>query len=71
MDQLGDTSMTSIVVVQFSELLQTRSDVRYNLTCATITPGEAVVKSGFIGAGYTPMFLLLISTIRSSSTSTL
>jgi hypothetical protein len=40
-----------IVVVQFSENIQTRVDLRYNLTCTYRGPGSAVVSSGFIGAG--------------------
>ena len=48
--QFAET-MTNIVVVQFSELIQTRADLRYNLTCTVRAPGSAVVTSGFIGAG--------------------
>lgn len=47
----GDT-MTNIVVVQFSDYVQTGKDKRFNLTCLFRGPGEAVVTSGFIGAGY-------------------
>lgn len=46
--------MTNIVVVQFSELVQTSRDKRYNLTCLFGGPGEAVVTSGYIGAGFVP-----------------
>lgn len=46
----GDT-MTNIIVVQFSESLQTSRDKRFNLTCLFRGPGEAVVTSGYIGAG--------------------
>ncbi|EFA06632.2 uncharacterized protein nompA isoform X2 [Tribolium castaneum] len=46
----GDT-MTNIVVVQFSDFVQTGRDKRFNLTCLFRGPGEAVVSSGFIGAG--------------------
>ncbi|CAG9764134.1 unnamed protein product [Ceutorhynchus assimilis] len=46
----GDT-MTNIVVVQFSDFVQTGKDKRFNLTCLFRGPGEAVVSSGFIGAG--------------------
>ncbi|XP_030766535.1 uncharacterized protein LOC115890446 [Sitophilus oryzae] len=46
----GDT-MTNIVVVQFSDYVQTGKDKRFNLTCLFRGPGEAVVSSGFIGAG--------------------
>ena len=52
--------LTVIVVVQFSEMVQTSRDKRYNLTCLYGGPGEAVVTSGYIGAGYT---LYLNSTI--------
>jgi len=48
--QYGDT-MTNIVVVQFSESIQTSLDMKYNLTCTTRGPGSAVVTSGYIGAG--------------------
>jgi len=48
--QYGD-SMTNIVVVQFSDFVQTGRDKRYNLTCLFRGPGEAVVTSGYIGAG--------------------
>ncbi|CAG9831303.1 unnamed protein product [Diabrotica balteata] len=43
--------MTNIVVVQFSDFVQTRKDKRFNLTCLFKGPGEAIVSSGFIGAG--------------------
>ncbi|KAJ6628983.1 hypothetical protein Bhyg_16166, partial [Pseudolycoriella hygida] len=46
----GDT-MTNIVVVQFSDNVQTSRDKRFNLTCIFRGPGEAVVTSGYIGAG--------------------
>ncbi|EDW77105.2 uncharacterized protein Dwil_GK22105 [Drosophila willistoni] len=46
----GDT-LTNIVVVQFSDNVQTGRDKRYNLTCIFRGPGEAVVSSGYIGAG--------------------
>lgn len=49
--QYGDT-MTNIVVVQFSDYVQTGRDKRFNLTCMFRGPGEAVVTSGYIGAGY-------------------
>ena len=48
--QYGDT-ITNIVVVQFSEDIQTNMDMKYNLTCTTRGPGSAVVTSGYIGAG--------------------
>ncbi|CAG2068315.1 unnamed protein product, partial [Timema podura] len=44
-------TMTNIVVVQFSDYVQTGRDKRYNLTCLFRGPGEAVVTSGYIGAG--------------------
>ncbi|XP_066249102.1 uncharacterized protein nompA [Euwallacea similis] len=47
--RFGD-SMTNIVVVQFSDFVQTGRDKRFNLTCLFRGPGEAVVSSGFIGA---------------------
>nr|CAI5863577.1 unnamed protein product [Callosobruchus analis] len=46
----GDT-MTNIAVVQFADNVQTGRDKRFNLTCLFRGPGEAVVTSGFIGAG--------------------
>lgn len=46
----GDT-MTNIVVVQFSDYVQTSKDKRFNLTCLFRGPGEAVVTSSYIGAG--------------------
>lgn len=49
--QYGDT-MTNIVVVQFSDYVQTERDKRFNLTCLFRGPGEAVVTSDYIGAGY-------------------
>ncbi len=48
--QFGDTT-TNIVVVQFSEMIQTRADLRYNLTCTVRAPGSAIVSSGVLGAG--------------------
>lgn len=47
----GDT-MTNIAVVQFSDYVQTGRDKRFNLTCLFRGPGESIVSSGFIGAGY-------------------
>lgn len=44
--------MTNIIVVQFSDNVQTGRDKRFNLTCMFRGPGEAVVTSGYIGAGY-------------------
>ncbi|XP_017767802.1 PREDICTED: uncharacterized protein LOC108556286 isoform X2 [Nicrophorus vespilloides] len=46
----GDT-MTNIVIVQFSDFVQTGKDKRFNLTCLFRGPGETVVKSEYIGAG--------------------
>lgn len=48
--QYGDT-MTNIVVVQFSDNVQTSRDKRFNLTCLFRGPAEAVVTSNYIGAG--------------------
>ncbi|XP_046683736.1 uncharacterized protein LOC124369721 isoform X2 [Homalodisca vitripennis] len=45
----GDT-MTNIVVVQFSDYVQTGRDKRYNLTCLFRGPGEAVVTSSYMTA---------------------
>lgn len=45
----GDT-MTNIVVVQFSDYVQTSRDKRYNLTCLFRGPGEAVVTSSYMTA---------------------
>ncbi|XP_050674382.1 uncharacterized protein LOC126971921 isoform X5 [Leptidea sinapis] len=47
----GDT-MTNIVVVQFSDNVQTSRDKRFNLTCLFRGPAEAVVTSNYIGAGF-------------------
>ncbi|XP_037081380.1 uncharacterized protein LOC119102131, partial [Pollicipes pollicipes] len=47
--RFGDV-MQNIVVVQFSEYVQTNFDKRYNLTCYFQGPGEAVVTSGYISA---------------------
>lgn len=44
--------MTNIAVVQFSDYVQTGRDKRFNLTCLFRGPDEAVVTSGYIGAGY-------------------
>ncbi|XP_022904639.2 uncharacterized protein [Onthophagus taurus] len=48
--RFGDT-MTNIVVVQFTDNVQTDRDKRFNLTCLFRGPGEAIVTSGYIGAG--------------------
>lgn len=42
--------MTNIVVVQFSDSVQTGRDKRYNLTCLLRGPGEAVVTSSYMTA---------------------
>ena len=47
--QYGNT-LTNIVVVQYSELVQTSRDLIYNLTCTLQSPGETLVTSGYIGA---------------------
>ncbi len=52
--------LTNIVVVQFSEMVQTSRDKRYNLTCLYGGPGEAVVTSGYIGAGYGYLPIILV-----------
>ncbi|TRY70509.1 hypothetical protein TCAL_16447, partial [Tigriopus californicus] len=49
-EKFGDT-LTNIVVVQFSESVQTSDDVMYNLTCTAVAPGDAVVTSSYIGSG--------------------
>lgn len=46
---MGD-SMHNIVVVQFSDFVQTSFDKKYNLTCYIHGPGETVVTSGYISA---------------------
>lgn len=48
--RFGETT-TNIVVVQFSDNVQTSLDKRYNLTCTVVGPSESVVTSGYIGAG--------------------
>lgn len=55
--QYGDT-ITNIIVVQFSDNVQTGRDKRFNLTCLFRGPGESVVTSGYIGAGYLMHFLI-------------
>ena len=47
--QYGD-AMTNIVVVQFSDYVQTSRDKKYNLTCYFSGPGEAVVTSNYLDA---------------------
>merc|ERR1719150_3600434 len=47
--KLGDT-LTNIVVVQFSENVQTVMDLKYNLTCTVNNPEAEVVTSASIGA---------------------
>lgn len=47
--QYGD-AMTNIVVVQFSDFVQTSRDKKYNLTCYFSGPGEAVVTSNYLDA---------------------
>jgi hypothetical protein len=42
---------TNIIIVQYSESVQTATDDVYNLTCTVQDPGEAVVSSGIVGAG--------------------
>lgn len=45
--QIGDL-MTNIVVVQYSDFVQTTRDRKYNLTCYFSGPGEAVVTSNYL-----------------------
>ncbi|XP_050521456.1 uncharacterized protein LOC126894461 isoform X2 [Daktulosphaira vitifoliae] len=45
----GDT-LTNIVVVQFSDYVQTSRDKRYNLTCLFRSPGETIVTSNYMTA---------------------
>ena len=45
--QIGD-AMSSIVVVQFNDYVQTSRDKMYNLTCYISGPGEAVVTSSYL-----------------------
>jgi hypothetical protein len=40
-----------VVVVQFSELVQTTFDLAYNLTCTMTEPTDVTVTSGTLGAG--------------------
>ncbi|XP_050422402.1 uncharacterized protein LOC126834493 [Adelges cooleyi] len=47
--RFGDM-MTNIVVVQFSDYVQTNRDKRYNLTCLFRGPGETVVTSNYMTA---------------------
>ncbi|XP_050539438.1 uncharacterized protein LOC126904438 isoform X2 [Daktulosphaira vitifoliae] len=47
--RFGDM-MTNIVVVQFSDYVQTSRDKRYNLTCLFRGPGETVVTSNYMTA---------------------
>merc|ERR1719232_23183 len=46
----GDT-LSAVVVVQFSEAVQTRHDLAYNLTCTVKQPEDITVTSGTLGAG--------------------
>ena len=41
-----------MVVVQFSEAVQTSMDLAYNLTCTVTGPQDVTVTSGTLGAGY-------------------
>ena len=49
--QYGDT-LSNVVVVQFSEAVQTAMDLAYNLTCTISGPQDITVTSGTLGAGY-------------------
>ena len=48
--QHGDT-LSAVVVVQFSEAVQTRHDLAYNLTCTVKQPQDITVTSATLGAG--------------------
>lgn len=51
--------MTNIVVVQFSDYVQTAKDKRFNLTCLFRGPDETVVTSDYIGAGYVYKYIYI------------
>jgi len=50
-EKYGDT-LSNVVVVQFSEAVQTAMDLAYNLTCTITGPRDITVTSGTLGAGY-------------------
>ena len=41
-----------MVVIQFSEAVQTRHDLAYNMTCTIKQPQDITVTSATLGAGY-------------------
>ena len=41
-----------MVVIQFSEAVQTRHDLAYNMTCTIKQPQDFTVTSATLGAGY-------------------
>ena len=51
LSQYGDT-LTNVVVIQFSEAVQTRHDLAYNMTCTIRQPQDFTVTSATLGAGY-------------------
>ena len=51
LSQYGDT-LTNVVVIQFSEAVQTRHDLAYNMTCTIKQPQDITVTSATLGAGY-------------------
>ena len=48
-----------MVVVQFSEAVQTRLDLAYNMTCTLKQPQDFTVTSATLGAGYSVFLLSL------------
>ena len=48
--QHGDT-LSGVVVVQFSEAVQTSHDLAYNMTCTIRQPADITVTSATLGAG--------------------
>ena len=48
--QYGDT-MSGVVVIQWSESVQTRHDLAYNMTCTIKHPRDITVTSATLGAG--------------------
>ena len=63
--QYGDT-LSNVVVVQFSEAVQTAMDLAYNLTCTITGPQDITVTSGTLGAGYFDTFFTIKNTIHGS-----
>ena len=58
----GESTMTNIVVVQFSESVLTSMDLAYNLTCTVTEPQDVTVTSPTFGAGY-PLTICTVYTI--------